>query len=265
MVVPSTAEGFRAAVSALRSLDGREDVSVHTLTLPKDRCVRLLVRNLGRAMPESVVREELECMKIRFQGVKQLRSGHRDQDPTKDHPPTPHFIISVARGPEVSKVRSLTELCGLRVLVESYVAPKVHCNVSAVSALDTCSVTADTRSGAKCVGLPPLRRMPYDREQAQCCSCVGNHRRTTGVVLIGKNRRRLLQSRRPTMAERATLPLRKLSGPNLLVPTQSSTSHSRKSLISSITFPSKHGCSWLVGTLRPSAPSSQGQPARGLS
>ena len=31
---------------------------------------------------------------------------------------------SVARGPEASKVRSLTELCGLRVSVESYVAPK---------------------------------------------------------------------------------------------------------------------------------------------
>jgi hypothetical protein len=32
----------------------------------------------------------------------QLRSGRRDQDPSKDHPPTPHFIVSVARGPEVS-------------------------------------------------------------------------------------------------------------------------------------------------------------------
>jgi len=30
----------------------------------------------------------------------------------------------VAREPEVSKVRSITELCGLRVSVESYVAPK---------------------------------------------------------------------------------------------------------------------------------------------
>jgi hypothetical protein len=48
MVVPSTANGFREAVSALRSLDGGEGVSFHTITLPEDRCVRILVKNLGR-------------------------------------------------------------------------------------------------------------------------------------------------------------------------------------------------------------------------
>jgi hypothetical protein len=124
MVVPSTAEGFRTAVSALRSLDGKEGVSFHTFTLPEDCCVRLLVKNLGRGMPESVIMEELESLNIRVQGVTQLHSDHRDQDPTKDRPPTPHFIISVVRGPEVSKVQSLIELCGLRVSVESYVALK---------------------------------------------------------------------------------------------------------------------------------------------
>ena len=46
MVVPSTAEGFRAAVSALRSLEGKEGVSFHTFTLPEERCVRLPVMNL---------------------------------------------------------------------------------------------------------------------------------------------------------------------------------------------------------------------------
>jgi hypothetical protein len=75
-------------------------------------------------MPESVVREELESLNIRVQGVMQLRSGRRDQDPANDRPATPHFIVSVTRGPEVSRVRSLTELCGLRVSVESYVALK---------------------------------------------------------------------------------------------------------------------------------------------
>jgi hypothetical protein len=124
MVVPSTADRFRAVVSALRSLDEGEGVSFHTFKLPENRCVRLLVRNLGRGVPESVVREELESLNIHVQGVMQLRSGRRDQDPAKDRPPTPHFIISVARGPEVSKVRSLTEHCGLRVSVESYVTPK---------------------------------------------------------------------------------------------------------------------------------------------
>ena len=65
-----------------------EGVSFHT-TLPEDRCARLLVKNLGRGMPESVVREELETLGIHVLGVTQLRSGRRDQDPTKDRPPTP--------------------------------------------------------------------------------------------------------------------------------------------------------------------------------
>jgi hypothetical protein len=104
MVVPSTVDGFRAAIRTLRSLDGKEGVSFHTFTLPEDRCLRLLVKNLGRVMPESVVREELELLDIHVQGVTQLRSERRDQDPAKDRPPTPKFTVSVARGPEVSNV-----------------------------------------------------------------------------------------------------------------------------------------------------------------
>ena len=118
MVVPSTADGFRAVVTALRFLDGKDGVSFHTFTLPEHRCARLLVKNLSSGMPESVVREELESLNICVQGVTQLRFGRRDPDPAKDSPPTTHFIVSVARGPEVSKVRSLTEICGLRVSVE---------------------------------------------------------------------------------------------------------------------------------------------------
>jgi hypothetical protein len=86
--------------------------------------VRLLVKKLGRDMPVSVVREEMESLDIRVQGVKQLRSGSRDQEPGKDRPLTPHLIVSVVREPEVSKVRSITKLCGLRVSVETYLAPK---------------------------------------------------------------------------------------------------------------------------------------------
>jgi hypothetical protein len=74
VVVPSTANGFRAAVSALRSLDVREGVSFHTFTLRKDRCVRLLVKNIDMGMPASVVREALEALDIHVRGVMQLRS-----------------------------------------------------------------------------------------------------------------------------------------------------------------------------------------------
>jgi hypothetical protein len=55
MAVPSTDHGFRAAVSALPSLDGKDGVSFHTFTLPEDRCVPLLVKKLRRDRPENVV------------------------------------------------------------------------------------------------------------------------------------------------------------------------------------------------------------------
>jgi len=78
MVVPSTADGFRATVSTLRSLDGKDGVSFHTFTLPEDRCARLLMKHLGRGMPQSVVRKELESLNIRVQEVTKLRSRRRD-------------------------------------------------------------------------------------------------------------------------------------------------------------------------------------------
>jgi hypothetical protein len=99
-------------------------MSFHTFSLPEDRSVRLLVKNLGKTMPESVVQEELAAFGISAQGVMQLRSGRRSQDGTQDRPLTPHFIVSVPRGPEVIKLRSLTELCGLRISVETYASPK---------------------------------------------------------------------------------------------------------------------------------------------
>ena len=53
--------------------------------------------------------------------------------------------------------------------------------------------------------------------------------------------------------------------PTSLVPTQSRTPHSRKSQISSITFPSMHVWSLLIGSSPPSHPSPQGQLALALS
>jgi hypothetical protein len=100
MVVPSTFDGFRAAVSALHSLDWKEGVSIHTFTISEDCRVRLLLKKLGRGMPESVVQEELESLNIRVRVVMQLRSGRRHQVPAKNRLPTP-FIVSVGRKPEV--------------------------------------------------------------------------------------------------------------------------------------------------------------------
>ena len=47
MIVPGTADGFRAKISALRSLDGSKGASFHT-SLLEVRCVRLLIKSLGR-------------------------------------------------------------------------------------------------------------------------------------------------------------------------------------------------------------------------
>jgi hypothetical protein len=75
--------------------------------------VRLLLENVGKVMPEAELKWEFEALHIHVQAVMQLRSRRRDHDVEKDRPLTPHFVVSVARDPDVAKVRSLTELCGL--------------------------------------------------------------------------------------------------------------------------------------------------------
>jgi hypothetical protein len=44
MPVPETADGFRATIEALRSVDAREGLSLHTFSIPEDRRVRLLLK-----------------------------------------------------------------------------------------------------------------------------------------------------------------------------------------------------------------------------
>jgi hypothetical protein len=176
MIVPGTADSFRATVSALRSLDGSKGVSFHTFSLPEDRQVLLLIKNVGRQLPESVVREELEALGICAQGVMQLRSGRRDLAASKDRPLTPHFIVSVARGLGVQKVRSLSELCGLRVSVETYVEPKGpgqckrcqrfgHTQQNCGYA-PRCVACGETHLSGECT---------TPKQPLKCCSCGGNH------------------------------------------------------------------------------------------
>jgi hypothetical protein len=176
MLVHETADGFRAPIGALRSLDANEGVNFHTFSLPEDRCVRLLLKNLGKRIPEAEIREELEALHKNVHAVMQLRSKRRDQDPEKDRPLTPHFIVSVARGPDVAKARSLTDLCGLRVKVETYNAPKgpLQCkrcqrfghtqrNYGYAPRRVACG---DEHPSGKCVTI---------KQELKCCSCGGNH------------------------------------------------------------------------------------------
>lgn len=152
MIVPWTADGFRAMAIALRTLDERKGVSSHTF-LPEDRCVRLLFKNLGRQMPEDVIQEELEALFFSVQGVFHLCSGHQYQNTSKACHLTPNLVVSVAQGCKVLKVHSLT--C---VACKSWwrcTSPlRALFSASAASALATCTSTADMHSGMLLVVRP---------------------------------------------------------------------------------------------------------------
>jgi hypothetical protein len=175
MVVPSTPDGFRAAVSALRSIDGKEDVSFHAFRLPEDRCVRLLVKNLGRGRPASVVREELESLNIRVQGFMQLPSDRRYQDATKDRPPTP---TSLYQWREVLSVESAISHRTLRLAsvggvvrgtkrpISMHVLPAFGHTQRNYGYVLRCSACGDFRLSGGC---------STSREQPQCCSCGRNY------------------------------------------------------------------------------------------
>jgi hypothetical protein len=124
MLVPDTADGLRATIGALPYLDESESVSFYNLSLPENRYVSLLLQNIGKRMPEAEIRKTVEALHINVQAIMQLRSKRRNQDSEKNSLLTPHFIVWVARDHEVANVRTLIDLCGLRVKVETFNAPK---------------------------------------------------------------------------------------------------------------------------------------------
>jgi hypothetical protein len=81
-LVPDTADGFRATIGTLRSFGEDKGVSFQTFSFPEDRCVRLLLKNAGKRMPEAEIREELEALSISVQAVMQLRSKLAAYQPT---------------------------------------------------------------------------------------------------------------------------------------------------------------------------------------
>jgi len=137
-------------------------LSFHTFTLSEERCARLLVKNLGRGMPDNVVREELESLTIRVQGVTQLRSGCRDPDPAKDHPPTPTSICQWHKGLGCQKCDRSPNSATCECRWNRMWLQKARCNASAASASAKRSVTADTHLGASLVGAPtsPVNALP---------------------------------------------------------------------------------------------------------
>jgi hypothetical protein len=83
IVVPLTADGSEPlSVYCGPSMGG--SMCFYTFTLTEDLCMRLLVKNLRRGMPNIVVQEELGSLNIRVEGFTQLRSGRRDHEPDKE-------------------------------------------------------------------------------------------------------------------------------------------------------------------------------------
>ena len=218
MEVPSPANGFRAVVSALRSLDGGEGVSFHTFTLPEDRCVRLLVKNLGRGMPENVVREELEALNIHVQAAMQRPSGRREQDSAKDRPPTPTSLHQWRGGPRCLRYDQSLNSAVCECRWSRTWLQRVPCNANAASASDTRSVTADTRPGASRVVAPtsPVGAQPRGNSLSAVAAGATTPR-VTGAVLSGKGRRQSVRQKVSGRAPpKANPPLLKPSGPGPL-------------------------------------------------
>jgi len=115
--------------------------------------VRLLVKNLGRGMPESVVREQLESLDIHVQGDTQLCSGRRDHDPAKNRTPTPTSLYRWRGGLRSPKCdqspnSAACECRWIRTWLQGPIATQ------ALPELRTRSVTASTYPGASRVGAP---------------------------------------------------------------------------------------------------------------
>ena len=109
-------------------------MSFHIYTLPEDRCVRLLVKNLCRGMHDSVVREELDSLGIYVQGVTQLRSGRHDQGPTKDRPPTPTSLYQWPEGLRCPRCTLLLNSVTCECWWSRTWLQRALCNASAASA-----------------------------------------------------------------------------------------------------------------------------------
>jgi len=198
-----------------------ESVSFHTFTLPEDGCVRLLVKNLGKEISESVVREELETLGIHVQAVMQLRSGRRYRDPAKDRPLTPTSMYPWRGGLKCPRCDLSPNYAVCECRWSLTWLPRVPCNANAASASDTRSVTADTRpSVSRVVALTSPVGVQTRENSLSAVAAGATTQRVTGAVLSGKKRGQHLQSERQKVSGRAPLkanpPLLKPSGPGPL-------------------------------------------------
>ena len=105
-----------------------------------------------------------------------------DPDPAKDRFPTPHFIVTVARGPLVSKVRAITSLCGLRVTVDTYRAPKGPIQCKNCQRFDQKKCNYDYPHWCVACGGPHILdgKCTVAQEEKWCINCSCNHTENHG-------------------------------------------------------------------------------------
>ena len=197
--------------------------------------MRLLVKNLGRGMPENVVREELEALNIHVQAAMQRPSGRREQDSAKDRPPTPTTFYPWLGGLKCPKCDLSTNSAFCECRWSRMWLQRVPCNANAANASDTRSVIADMCPGASRVVSPISPEGAQPRGNSLSLAAAGSTTpRVTGAVLSGRKRRQPLQWERQKVSGRAppqaNPPLQKPSGPG---PLRSSRTCARAEITSS--------------------------------
>jgi hypothetical protein len=108
-------------VSALRFLDGSNGVSFQP-SLSRRMDVFYSSRNWADKCLRTSSERSWNWASVSRESSAPLRAPWPGS--LRTPPLTQHFIVSVARGADVAKLLSLTELCGLRVSVETFIAPK---------------------------------------------------------------------------------------------------------------------------------------------
>jgi hypothetical protein len=106
----------------------------------------------------------------------------------------------------VSKVRSLTELCGLRVSVESYVTPKgpLQCKRCQRFGHTQCNCGYAPRCVA-CGSSHLSGRCHTPREQPQCCGCGGNHTANYRDCIKWKEAKAALEKKAPEHSRKSDI------------------------------------------------------------
>ena len=115
------------------------------------------------------VREEIEFLSIHVLGVAQLRSGQHDQDPTKDHPPTPTSLYQWRERLRCRRCNHSPNTAGCECQW-SCTAPKGPMQCKRYQRF---GYPAHTHPGAPQLGLPPLQWMIYHAGTASVLWLLG--------------------------------------------------------------------------------------------